>query len=167
MRCENEREASEFIRKIAEYELISGIVWLVIAILQLCSCWLAFAGGWNLVVAIMRFMSISRIKARDAKIPQEHEGVGTLIALGVINLLLGGIIGVGMAVFDYVIRNKILENRHVFTGGSTPESNVRPDSVDGDDEMELLTRLARLREEGALTEEEFDRLKKELLSKRN
>jgi len=173
MLCKDEREAADFIRRVSEYELISGILWVVIALLQMCTCWLAIAGIWNICMAVMRFLMIERIKSRDQKIPGECVGLGLLIATGVINLLLGGIIGVALTAFDYYIRNQILENRHLFNGSicaaptksergneATPQRQAMDETA-----MDLLARLATLHQKGALSDEEFDAMKQSLLNK--
>lgn len=127
MRCETEAEKASLIRKLSEYEIISGFLWLSLAIGQMCTCCLAIAGIWNIFVAASRFLMIPRIKARDAKVPEAYEGLGMLIAIGVVNLFLGGLIGILWLAFDYIfIRNQILENRHVFNKTSPAETPQVP-----------------------------------------
>jgi hypothetical protein len=54
------------------------------------------------------------ILARDARVPAAYEGVAQLIIIGILNLLLGGVIGVLFVVFDFIIRDMVLGNRHLF-----------------------------------------------------
>jgi len=170
MICKTEKEAAEFIRKLSEYELISCCVWIGIAAIQICTCYGAIAGVWNIFVGISRYQMIDRVKARDARIPSEHEGLGMLITIALVNLILGGVIGIVLVAFDYYVRNQILENRHVFNcelsegqqaKAQTPSGSPMPPSQD--DSVELLTRLARLHEHGAISLEEFAKLKQEIL----
>jgi hypothetical protein len=109
-------ESSEdaLIRRIADYERISGILWIGIAIVQLITVYGAIAGIWNIVAGVSRIMTVKRIKARDSSIPTEFESVAQLIIIGIINLVLGGVIGVVFVAFDFFIRDKILSNRHLF-----------------------------------------------------
>ena len=171
MICKTEKEAADFIRKLSEYELISCSVWIGIAIIQICTCYGAIAGVWNIFVGISRYQMIDRVKARDSRIPAEHEGLGMLIAIALINLILGGVVGIVLVAYDYYMRNQILENRHVFnceaqdTANDTQTQAPHPsESKSGqDDAMDLLTRLARLKEQGALTPQEFTDMKQSLL----
>jgi hypothetical protein len=38
-----------------------------------------------------------------------------LILIGIVNLILGGIIGVVFVILDFMIRDKVLTNRNLFT----------------------------------------------------
>ena len=171
MICKTEKDAAEFIRKLAEYELISCCIWIAIAVLQICTCYGSIAGVWNICVGVSRYRMIARIKARDARIPSEHERLEMLIVIALVNLILGGVIGIALVAFDYYVRNQILENRHVFNceapDEGTETQTQAPHSTEhnpGQDEaMDLLTRLSRLREQGALTLQEFTEMKQSLL----
>ena len=171
MRCKSEREAEAFIKRIVDYQLISGVLWTILAIVQLCTCWLGIAAVCNFIIAFSRFMSISKIKARDSEIPDIFESIFLLVGLAVANLLLGGVIGVVSVAFDFYIRSLILENRHIFNRRSvnegdaeTASSSAKESPLTSEDEtMELMTRLARLRELGALTLDEYNRMKQSLL----
>ncbi len=112
------------IRRIADYERISGILWIGIAIVQLISIYGAIAGIWNIIAGISRIQVVKRIRARDSSIPTDFEGVGGLITIGIINLLLGGVIGVAFVAFDFFIRDKILTNRHLFDTGTQLTSSA-------------------------------------------
>jgi hypothetical protein len=101
--------------RIADYQRMSGIVWIVIGIIQLFAIVTALAGVWNIIAGTSRIRMVNRIRARDANIPPEFEGVTQLVVLGVINLLLGGFIATVFVAFDFFIRDKILTNRHLFS----------------------------------------------------
>jgi hypothetical protein len=112
-------ENSVLIRRIADYERISGFVWIALGIIQIILLYTAIAGVWNIIAGISRFRIVKRIKERDSTIPAEYESLSGLILIGIINLLLGGIIGLVFVAFDFFIRDKILTNSHLF-------DNVRP-----------------------------------------
>jgi hypothetical protein len=57
-----------------------------------------------------------RILACDPAIPSEYESLGGIIAIGIVNLVIGGVIGIVFAILDFVIRDKVLSNRHAFNG---------------------------------------------------
>jgi hypothetical protein len=90
-----------------------------------------------------------------------------LVIIGVINLVLGGFIGVLFVGFDFYIRDKVLTNAHIFTGAVQPSGSTSPSLVPvpvvagGFDQH--LRALAKLRDDGVITEEDFGRKKKEIL----
>lgn len=109
--------AANTIRSIANYEKCSGIVWLIIGILQCLTLIAIIAGVWNIIAGISRIRSVPLILQRHPGIPAAFEGVGQLIAIGLINLFLGGVIGVVAVIFDFFIRDLVLKNRALFDGG--------------------------------------------------
>jgi hypothetical protein len=114
-----ENSDDDLIRRIADYERISGILWIGIAILQLISIYGALAGIWNIIAGIVRIKTAKRIRIRESLIPSEFEGVANLVTIGIINLALGGVIGIVFVGFDFFIRDKVLSNRHLFN--TTPQ----------------------------------------------
>jgi len=102
------------IRRIAEYERISAIVWAVIAFLQIISVVAIIAGVWNAYASYTRFRLIPYIEARNKHVPAAFESITGLVIIGLINLFLGGVIGVVGIVMDFVVRDYVLRNRHVF-----------------------------------------------------
>lgn len=112
------------IRRMHDYERLSGIFWIILGILQVSSIlvlWLPgpIIGIWNIFAGTSRLKMASQIAARDANVPSAFEGMGHLIAIGVANLLIGGVIGIAFVALDFFIRDKILSNRHLFTGMQT------------------------------------------------
>jgi len=110
---------SAIIRQIADYERISGIVWIILGAIQTLSVVGAIAGLWNIYAGYTRFQTAPRILARDTSIPAAFEDLSSYIVIGVINLVLGGVIGVIFVGLDLYIRDLILKNRHLFTTTST------------------------------------------------
>lgn len=108
--------AEHTIRSIASYEKCSGIIWLVIGIVQCMTLIAIIAGIWNIVAGISRIRSAPLILQRHPGIPAAFEGVGQLIIIGLINLFLGGVIGVVAVIFDFYIRDMVLKNRALFDG---------------------------------------------------
>jgi hypothetical protein len=102
------------IRRIADYEKISGILWILLGIIQTLSIVGAIAGIWNIVAGGTRVGVSRRISQRLASVPKDFEGVGGLAVIGVINLLVGGVIGLIFVGFDFYIRDKVLSNRRLF-----------------------------------------------------
>lgn len=118
------------INRIAGYMRVSGILWLVLGILQVAAgLGLAFAAGltltlvvvgvWNIIAATSRLNIVALIKSRDASVPATWEGIAGLVIVGVANLLIGGLIGVAIVIVDFVVRDHILKNRALFTRSSS------------------------------------------------
>lgn len=103
------------ISSLSGMETASGVIWIVIAILQIIMVYTIIAGVWNLIAGFSRFGLASKIRERSYDVPELYEGIGGLIAIAVINLLLGGVIGLAAVAFDFYIRNEVLKNRHLFT----------------------------------------------------
>jgi len=108
---DNEKQIA---RSIADYLTISGIVWLIIGALQIVGLVTIIAGVWNIIVAISRLNASTRVLNFDKNIPRQFESMSGLIIVLIVNLFLGGIIGVIVVIFDFIIRDKILSNRHIF-----------------------------------------------------
>jgi hypothetical protein len=54
--------------KVKRCELISGLLWLVIGVVQICLLYTAAAGVWNIVNAIIRLRSVGNIRAGNAEV---------------------------------------------------------------------------------------------------
>lgn len=105
---------AETIRRIADYERVSAILWMILGIVQILSIVAIIAGVWNVFAAWSRFRLVPFIRDRDSRVPAAYEGVAGLVIIGLINLLLGGLIGVLFITFDFIIRDKVLSNRRLF-----------------------------------------------------
>lgn len=112
-------DEARMLERIAGYERASSIIWLVFGILQVLSLVAIIAGIWNILAAISRFKLPEMIRARDRRIPGMYEGVTQLIIIGVLNLFVGGVIGVLFVAFDFYVRSLILQHRHLFASPTT------------------------------------------------
>ena len=147
-------------RRIADYERLSAIFWLIIGIIQICCLVTALAGIWNVLAAISRFKIAPRILARDKTIPEDYKSLSGYIVIGAINLFFGGVVGVVLICFDLYLRDQILSHSYIFDGTTSPASaGLRANTIDFD----ALERLFELREKGILTEEEFQVQKARIL----
>ncbi len=159
-------EEQNILRRIADYERVSCILWIALGAIQICLLWTAIAGIWNIIAAISRWKLPKRIRDLDPTIPQAFEGIALLVIIGLINLVLGGIIGVAFVAFDFYIRDKVLTNAHLFTGGAQRPSvspTPIPVSIQACGFDQQLRTLAKLRHDGVISEEDFERKKKEIL----
>ena len=102
------------VRRIADYERISGIVWIVIGALQCLTLVGIIAGIWNIFAGVSRVKAVPIILARSPNVPSMFEGIGQLVVIGLINVFLGGVFGVLCVILDFFIRDMVLKNRHLF-----------------------------------------------------
>ena len=112
--------ASQYAEKLATKEQTSGIIWTVVAIIQVI---IGLCGAWiTLIVAVVNgiFAYNSFQKAKKVRNPypgmvEEYEKqlTGFICAL-VYNAILGGVIGIAGNIYDLMTRNYVLTNRTVF-----------------------------------------------------
>ncbi|MCK5862581.1 MAG: SHOCT domain-containing protein [Candidatus Hydrogenedentes bacterium] len=165
MDVQTTKDRADFIRRISDYEKVSAILWLILAIIQICSLVGIIAGIWNLFASFSRFGIVKKIRNRDPEVLSAYEGMGQLIVIGLINLFLGAAIGVVFVAFDFYIRDQILKNKHVFAGEAEEADaglSFVPQALTVN-MLDQLERLASLRETGVLDESEFLREKQRLL----
>ena len=157
-----EEDSDNFIRRMAEYEKISAILWLVLAIFQIICIITIVAGVWNLVAAISRFQMVKEIRNRNPAVPAAYEGVTMLIVIGFINFFLGAAIGVVFVAFDFYIRDQILKNQAVFSEGYEPSSSLPMFDFQG--VIAKLESIGDLRDNGTLSASEFQTEKTKILA---
>lgn len=107
-------QEEELVRRIADYERISGILWIVLGVIQIVCLFGIIAGIWNIFAGRSRLKFSPVIVARDASVPQAYESVTQLVIIAAINVLVGGFIGVAFVAFDFYIRDKVLSNARLF-----------------------------------------------------
>lgn len=105
------------ISRIADYERISGILWIVLGIIQICTIVGIIAGVWNVFAGFSRRKMVPLIQARNPCVPTSYRnGLTMLIVIAVINFLLGGVIGIAFVAFDFYIRDLVMKNSVLFEG---------------------------------------------------
>ena len=107
---------SNVTKTLSEREKISAIIWVVIGAMQVLSGLCIIAGIWNLYCAYTRFkQSKAVLNPWPGMVEQYDKSLTGIIISIVINLILGGIIGVAGALYDmFMIRGYVLENKAVF-----------------------------------------------------
>ena len=109
---------SNTLKRLADYEKVSGILWIVLGVIQVLTIIGIIAGAWNIYAGYTRVKISPRILSGDSDIPALFDDMTQLIIIGVINLILGGFIGILFVIFDFIIRDQILENKTLFVRGS-------------------------------------------------
>ncbi len=115
--------------RIANYERISAILWICLGGIQVLigavdgfKIAMIIVGIWNIHASYTRLKLPDLIRAHSPGIPAMYEKqVLQLLIIGVLNLVLGGVIGVAFVVFDFVIRGMVLRNRDLFVGERPPQ----------------------------------------------
>lgn len=105
--------------KVKRCEIVSGVLWLLIGAVQIFFVYTAAAGVWNVINAIIRLRSVGNIYAGNSEVVPWYEGRRTsLIIFAVVNLVLGGVLGVALVAFDWWVRDYVLNNKTAFVGDS-------------------------------------------------
>ncbi|MCD7778864.1 MAG: hypothetical protein LUH47_10265 [Clostridiales bacterium] len=100
---------------IRRLEAMSSIAWLIIGIIQIVLIYTAAAGIWNIITAIMCLRNCKNIVEGNPNVVPYFESRQTwIIIAAVINLVLGGVIGVVLALLEMWLRSYVLKNRSVF-----------------------------------------------------
>ena len=121
-----ETPEQKLLRRLSEYVTWSGIAWIILGVIQILTLFAALAGVWNIFAGITRIRTGKAIKARSALIPAAFQGIAGLVIIGIINLVLGGFVGVILVGVDFFLRDKVLTNAHLFTVQPVPTATVSP-----------------------------------------
>lgn len=121
-----ETDDAAMVRRLALYERLSGWAWLTLAILQILSLVGILAGAWNIYASITRLKMAPRIERRESAIPAAFESLTGYVIIGVVNLVLGGIIGLAFLALDLFVRDQILKHRSLFRTDTTPTAAGAP-----------------------------------------
>lgn len=114
----NSTQGEGIIQSIRSLEQLSAIVWLCIGILQILVGFMApfllIAGIWNIFAAVTRFNLVKAIEARRTSVVAHYQSITPLVIILIVNLVIGGVLGALWVIVDFVIRDKVLTNRHLF-----------------------------------------------------
>ncbi|MBQ7379000.1 MAG: hypothetical protein IJW70_04885 [Clostridia bacterium] len=104
------------VKTLAEREKLSAIIWLVIGIIQCCTFAGIVCGVYNIYSAICRFKQAKLVLTPYPGLVKSYDNWMTSIIIGlVLNLILGGVVGVACSIFDMIgIRGYVLEHKDEF-----------------------------------------------------
>lgn len=163
MKGVNTLDRNTILQNISSKEKVGGIIWIVVASIQLLIGltynWITmFIGIWNLIFGIMRITNAGKIEQRANNIVKEYEkDLTNIIVFLVLNVLAGALIGVIGAIYDLVVRSYVLNNRDILLG------NVSTSYNGTSNKYEDLEKLMKLKQDGVLTEAEFEIEKQKIL----
>jgi hypothetical protein len=115
-----------FVRQMSGYSRWTGVAWIVLGGLQILSLFGIVAGAWNVFAGVRRIRFAERIKERAPSVPQAVEGLAGYVIIGVVNLLLGGVIGIVLVGVDLFVRDRLLQRRALFEQSGTEPSPGKP-----------------------------------------
>lgn len=152
------------LQNISNKEKIGGIIWIVVASIQLIIGliynWVTLIIGiWNLIIGITRLTNASRMEKRENNIVEEYEkSLVNMIIFLVLNIFIGGIIGVIGAIYDLVTRSYVINCKDIIMNNTSTSSNSK-----NSNKYENLEKLMKLKQDGILTDTEFEVEKQKLL----
>lgn len=115
MLSDNNIHIRQAFKRLSEYERISGVVWLVIGIVQCVSIVGIICGIWNIVISTQRLKYSKELELIPRGVYYDfHKQLTSLVIILVINIILGAVIGVVGAVFDLLVRNYVMNNPKIF-----------------------------------------------------
>lgn len=112
--------SNDLLTKLSERIKMNGIIWIVIAIIQiiigLCGTWLPLVVGvLNLVSAIKDMEYSKTVLQNPTGIVANFESLTSPIITLVYNLVIGGFIGVIGSIYYFVaLRGFVMENKNAF-----------------------------------------------------
>ena len=107
--------AVQVVKRVWTLELISCICWIVLGAVQIYFIYTAAAGVWNIVNSIIGLVNLRNIKVGNTLVVPFYEQKKTmLIVFAVVNLVLGGVIGILLVLLEWYIRDFVLKNRWAF-----------------------------------------------------
>ena len=119
--CENEQSAfnvfdntNEY-KKLSDYEKTSGVIWLVLGIIQICTLIGIICGIWNIIMACQRIKYSNELLSKPKNVVSDFENqLSGIVIIMIINIFLGAFIGIIGAAFDYYVRDYVIKNKEKF-----------------------------------------------------
>ena len=114
------QQAAELLQKLSQRLKINGIVWIVIAVLQILlgltgQIWTLVVGVLNIIGAVSDMNQSTRVLTDPTGIVSKYEPIGGAIVVLIYNLLIGGMIGVIGSIYYFVaIHGYVMEHKQAF-----------------------------------------------------
>jgi hypothetical protein len=104
---------------------------LTLGIIQVLTVVGIIAGAWNIYAATTRIKVAPRIERRESGVPSAFASLTGYVIIGVINLVLGGVIGLILLGVDLYVRDQVLKHRNLF-GVNVQQAPVGTTPLDAD-----------------------------------
>ena len=161
----NRIERKKVLNNISSKEMLSCSIWAIIGVIQIVggyslinyndmAIFIFLIGIYNVINSILIMIKSRMVNERAKDLIQEYEKSLTPIIISFfINVILGAIIGVVGALFDFATRNYVLNNEDIIDITSSHD----------DEKYKNLEILKNLKELGKISEEEFETEKRKIL----
>ena len=111
----NISEEEMAVNRIRDMAKVCSIMWIVIGGFQCLSCVAIIAGAWNIYMGVRSFKSLNAfVPGNRALFESYNNGLTNIIITAVINFFLGGMLPIALSAFEFVIRDQVLKNKHLF-----------------------------------------------------
>lgn len=107
--------------RVRRNEIIVNVAWLILGAIQVALLYTAAAGVWNIVNAILFLRNAKSIVAGNPGVVPYFDSRKTgLIITGVMNLVLGGVVGVVLVLYELYVCRVVLNNAGAFDPAAGP-----------------------------------------------
>ncbi len=108
-------EPEQVARSIRDWEKIANILWLVLGIIQCFTLAGIPCGVFNIIMSVRGLKNSKLIAVGQQWVIGYYENsLISLIIAAVVNLIIGGFIGVALVIFEFIIRDYALKHRYAF-----------------------------------------------------
>ena len=118
------------VARIRRNEIIINVLWFALGVVQLVFLYTAAAGAWNIVIAILALCNVKNITVGNPNVVPYYDSRKTgLIVAGVVNVVLGGVVGVLLTLYSLRVRQFVLNNAGAFDPAAIPVASRVADSA--------------------------------------
>jgi len=122
----------DLVTKLSERLKINGILWIVIAVIQIImgvlGAWLPLIVGVLNILSAVRDLNYSRTVLENPNgIVKNFESLTSPIITLVYNIVIGGVVGAAGSVYYFIaLRGFVMENKNAFLAMENPYANPNP-----------------------------------------
>ena len=101
--------------RIHDMAKVCSIMWIVIGAFQCLTCVAIVAGVWNIFMGVRNFKSLNEFVLGNRTLFERYNnGLNNIVISALINFFLGGMLTVALSAIEFVIRDQVLKNKHLF-----------------------------------------------------
>lgn len=110
------KSPQDVIRTLKMHEYISSGLWIIIGVVQIMLFAFLVIGMCNIILAIVSLIyTITQIKPYQYDVYEYYKNrIAHIVICAIVNLLMGGVIGIIGCIYDLFIRNYVLKNKYAF-----------------------------------------------------
>lgn len=100
---------------VRRWKMTFQICWIVIGVIQIITIVFGIAGIWNIVNSAIGICNTSHIQAGNRSVYLSYKNsLQSLVYFAVINIFLGGVIGIFVVVGNLLLRNYVIKHKWAF-----------------------------------------------------